>query len=463
MPTGFNVEAARKAGYSDDEILSHLTQSRAFNVNAAVQSGYSKQEIIDHLASTTPSGAKAQSVGPVSRFIKSAVDQVNPVTAIKGLAQAVAHPIETAKALGQAQGEVLQQAGEKIGEGDPYAGAAKILAYLIPILGPQLAKGGEQMQQGDIAGGLGTTAGIAANLAGPAALKAVAPRIGAALGPAAENVATRMYRSAMKPSTKLPLEQSAAAVKTGLREQIPVSAAGVEKLTNLVDDLNQNIAAKIAADPNRPISPVKAIQNTAELEKRFSQQVNPESDLAAIGSSRDEFLNRIITQGGVRNLTAEEAQAIKQGTYVQLRKKYGQLQGASVEAQKALARGLKEEIATQFPEIASLNAREAKLLALEPLLERAVARISNHQLIGIGTPIAGGAAKMITGSSGASAAMGALKAVIDNPAVKSRLAIALTRSGVPMKLAKARIAGYVNALGNAAAEAGQPPAAQTAQ
>lgn len=52
--SGFDVNAARQAGYSDDEILSHLTQTRSFDVTGALNAGYSKQDIIQHL-STTPS------------------------------------------------------------------------------------------------------------------------------------------------------------------------------------------------------------------------------------------------------------------------------------------------------------------------------------------------------------------------------------------------------------------------
>ena len=43
---------------------------------------------------------------------------------------------------------------------------------------------------------------------------------------------------------------------------------------------------------------------------------------------------------------AADAQAMKQGTYRALGDKaYGELKGASIEAQKAQARGLKEELA----------------------------------------------------------------------------------------------------------------------
>ena len=54
----FDIEGARKAGYSDDEIVQHLAQSRNFDVNGAVNAGYSKQEIIQHLSSMPSSQQK---------------------------------------------------------------------------------------------------------------------------------------------------------------------------------------------------------------------------------------------------------------------------------------------------------------------------------------------------------------------------------------------------------------------
>ena len=55
MPdNGFDVDGARKAGYSDDEILQHLTSTRNFDVAGALKAGYSKQEVIQHLATSSP-------------------------------------------------------------------------------------------------------------------------------------------------------------------------------------------------------------------------------------------------------------------------------------------------------------------------------------------------------------------------------------------------------------------------
>lgn len=46
----FDIDAARKAGYSDQEIADHLSQVANFDAGKARQSGYSDQEIIQHLS-----------------------------------------------------------------------------------------------------------------------------------------------------------------------------------------------------------------------------------------------------------------------------------------------------------------------------------------------------------------------------------------------------------------------------
>lgn len=271
-----------------------------------------------------------------------------------------------------------------------------------------------------------------------------------ALSPFTSALASRLYRSALKPSTTMAPEKVASLVKTGIENKIPVSEAGIEKLGALVDDLNQKISDVIASDPKRPISPQRPMQNIAELRSNFSKQVNPNADVKAVNQSGKEFLSKLRAgkSGAIRNMTAQEAQEMKQGTYRALGKKsYGELKGASVEAQKALARGLKEEITAQFPEIASLNAKDSALYDLQGPLERAVNRISNHQMIGIGTPLAAAGGAAATGKAKVGIVSGAIKAVLDDPVVKSRLAMMLSKSAkIPFSSAMSRVAAYAASL-----------------
>ena len=51
---GFDVEGARKAGYSEPEIVDHLAKQLNFDVAGAKKAGYSDAEILQHLSTTAP-------------------------------------------------------------------------------------------------------------------------------------------------------------------------------------------------------------------------------------------------------------------------------------------------------------------------------------------------------------------------------------------------------------------------
>lgn len=295
----------------------------------------------------------------------------------------------------------------------------------------------KDIQQGNVAGISGTATGLATQLA------LTKPLLKEAGAVRTSGMPERLYQSALKPSTTLPPAKVAGMVKTGLESEIPVSAAGAEKLGSLIDDLNAKITAKVQQS-GATVNKYAVASRLGETAQEFSQQVNPAKDLNAISRSGNEFLKMQPTE-----IPATQAQAIKQGTYQQIRKSYGQMSNATVESQKALARGIKEELATQIPEIGDLNAKESALLGLDKAMERAVGRIGNLNMMGIGTPIAAGAAGAITGRSSIGVISGIVKAVIDDPIVKSKIAIAMAKHG-SLAQAASRLAAYSAALGKAA-------------
>lgn len=261
------------------------------------------------------------------------------------------------------------------------------------------------------------------------------------------------YQSALKPSTTLAPAKVAGMVDTGLKQEIPVSKNGLDKLGDLLTDLHEKVADLIGSGQGKTVNPFKVTARLGDTAKRFATQVNPESDLNAVAASGNEFL-----RNNPGPIPAADAQAMKQGTYQQLSgKAYGEMQTATKEAQKALARGIKEELASQFPELSKLNSQESKLYDLEGSLEKAVQRVGNSQGIGLGTPTTAAAAKAITGSNKIAGTAGFLKAVLDNPAIKSRLAIAMFKSGVPMGAARARILAFENGLAQAALSPSNDP------
>ena len=58
---GFDVEGARKAGYSEPEIMDHLAKQSNFDIAGAKKAGYNDAEILQHL-STAASAPESRGV-----------------------------------------------------------------------------------------------------------------------------------------------------------------------------------------------------------------------------------------------------------------------------------------------------------------------------------------------------------------------------------------------------------------
>jgi hypothetical protein len=269
-----------------------------------------------------------------------------------------------------------------------------------------------------------------------------------------------LYRTALKPRINTPVEDVRQMVQTGLEHALPVSESGADKLQGLITDLQQAIESKTkaAAAAGVTLDPGSVASRTAEVEQRLGSpysQVNPVSDRQAIERSRAEFLAQHSTAGtpgvppqptglfdasGRPILTpakppaapaqipipADYAHQMKTGTYQKIREEYGSLSTAQVEAQKALARGLKEELTTAIPELSGLNEKQGKLLDLQPVLESAVNRAANRT--GWFKNMLTTAAATTVAGKPIGAVYSVLSAVLDDPAVRSRLAIAINKA-----------------------------------
>ena len=231
----------------------------------------------------------------------------------------------------------------------------------------------------EVAGGVG----YAANVAGQAIPTLFGgSMVGKAISPAIESGARSLMRSALKPGTKaVKTGDAAKAITTMLNEGISPTTGGLEKLRGLIGQVNDEIAGAIANSPATVDKGAVASRLYDTLGK-FEKQVNSASDTAAIRKAWDEFLAHPLLAGSSR-IPVQLAQDMKRGTYQQVRKKYGQLGSADVEAQKALARGLKEEIASTVPEVGAANARESDLLKALKLVEHRAAVEGNKNPMGL--------------------------------------------------------------------------------
>lgn len=74
------------------------------------------------------------------------------------------HPLDTAKSMINAQGELGERAGREFKAGDYKGAVAHGAEFLLPGIGPTLAHSGDQLESGDVAGGIGTMAGAGATM-----------------------------------------------------------------------------------------------------------------------------------------------------------------------------------------------------------------------------------------------------------------------------------------------------------
>ncbi len=382
----------------------------------------------------------------VGDTLKQYWDKINPVSGAQSVAQAVTHPIDTAKAYGEQNAKLADAAKESFKKGEYSQALRHTLSYFlngIPGIGSALDEAGNKAGAGDIKGAIADTAALATNIAGPKITEAVAPVVSRAVGSAAkatgEATAQRLMKSAIKPGpADVPEWRDIPMVlNTALKNEIPVTEAGANKLQALVADYAQKTKAAVDAralagytvDPGAVASRLDQINTASAL---------PEKEVASVNKAKAAFLAR---KGG-QPIPFDVAQEEKQGSYRKVGSTYGERSAIENESEKNLARGLMEEIHNQAPEVAQLDAKTSEFLSLQPALERAVRRAGNSDVIDLK-----GAAEV-----GAGGGLGLVARVLDYPGIKSKLAIAINkgsqRTAAPLSMAQsaAKAAAVLNQL-----------------
>lgn len=417
-------------------------------------------------------GSPAEDGSPVRRFMSNAAEMLNPITAVKGIASAVANPIDTYNTLVDASAEQFGKAGDAYNEGRYSEMVGHGLAGIVPGLGPVAANVGEQIAEGDVAGGLGATTGLltGAALAGPAART-----VGKATQPAAQAVGRRVYQSALKP-TKATLNDVRPApgmtaqetlLQTGLNEGVPITARGLRKVENLIDSLDAEVQARVRRiqASGEKVNPQLVENAIDDVVRDFTNQINAQPELAAIETVRRNFrTNPNVAQqvapaqpanfaaGQISGTPARTqagpidpviSQEMKSNTYKGLRGKFGRELSGTIEAEKAGARGLREGleqagIRAGVTDIADINAREGSLISLEHALTDALRRRGNYDVMGLKTAV-GATASVATND-----ALPLLVTLVDRfPGLVSRTGIWINRAGTTGRGASAAGRGAV--------------------
>ena len=206
-------------------------------------------------------------------------------------------------------------------------------------------------------------------LAGPATQQVVRP-IAQSSGEGLKRSAQSWMENALK-GTVNQVERGdvATAARELLKRNLSPNQKGIAAIEARLAQLQEEVANEIAGSTAQ-INKQKVIDRLQDVRDKFIKIVNPEADLETINVTGSRFAEHPLIPGEA--MSAQLAQDIKKGTYQELRNKYGQLGSAEVEAQKALARGLKEELDIAIPGIGVLNAEEAALYKTLGVAERRV-------------------------------------------------------------------------------------------
>ena len=306
-----------------------------------------------------------------------------------------------------------------------------------------VAKGASVANKASAAAKLGRAADVAGRLGlatDPLAmgLKGVGWGADALYGP--NGVAGRLYQSALKPSTAMPITDRNRLISTGLKERIVPTPKGFEKARGVIEKIGSDIDAKIAAAAaeGKTIDAVKIANDVyGDMDKLFSTQVAPSADRAAVFDTVLDF-----QEGHPGTLTIPEAHNLKKGTYRVLKDKAyrGELKSATTETQKALARGLKEQVEQAVPGVKELNARQGALLELIDPLERAAGRTGNWNMLSMPGLISGATVSTVNPAAGV--ALTGLTSAARSAPLKAHLAFALDSGDIPRKLHNLGVAGY---------------------
>lgn len=221
--------------------------------------------------------------------------------------------------------------------------------------------------------------------------------VGSVAAPVMGRLGAAMMQSAVKPGLKATVkavskgvtQENLPVVKTMLKEGINVTPGGIKKLNDIIGASNKEIADAIA-NTKGWIYPEAVADRLGPLEARMAKQVNPASDVANVKDAADQFLASR-SSGGMRPaspMSVAQAQEIKQGTYRSLGEKaYGELKGPQIEAQKTLARGLKEDIESEAMkngvDISKANAREGAALTARDAVAKRVAAAGNRDAVSL--------------------------------------------------------------------------------
>lgn len=263
--------------------------------------------------------------GELGAGVRAFAEQLNPVTALQGAATATAHPIQTVKAIGRAQGQLGIEAGEAFRAGDYLRAGRKALHWLLPVVGPALDVQAERLVKGEVGAGIGGTLGIAAGMVAPKIVPPAVTRVHRAVTRWDQSKATahgartvQAFQQAAPPSKATPYRlEDVQRAAPYLEGHSPSPITTLEQARDAADTAIGTVESNVAAAVARRGS--ARIGAYVEPRVRSALASNPRSGFATQGLeavyARYPQLrpSRVETGRMQRQLTLAEADRIRRG------------------------------------------------------------------------------------------------------------------------------------------------------
>lgn len=445
-----------------DSDFKALPQEEKIRVFSIIKPSQPQADTPQEIATEEQTGAQ---VGPVPPNAQSTITQGTvgeiPITksetltsAIKntpesaknlaaGFAQMIAHPIDTAKDVGELALGVISLAvpGEQNGEEkavqlgeylkNRFGGVEEIrntfatdpVGFAFDIMSATSGTG-TLLKASSKTAGIGEAMQKVGAIADPVSIAAKGVELGAKM--ISKSKPSDLYQSAVKFSTVMKNEERTRITNAALDNGIMPTLRGIEKVDDKINSLNLEIAELI--DEATKTGAKIPVDN---LFRQFDDLKDPDT-LGALAPNAIKSIDNVKKQLlktnrdlGRTEYTPSQMQELKKSIYKDLEDVYesNKTPRASKKAQMAVAKAAKESIEEIIPEVKLLNAEDGTLIELKKALERASNRITNHDFISIRTGITATAGGSIGGWPAAIAGMAA--GLFDHPIVKAKAAIVL--------------------------------------
>ena len=241
------------------------------------------------------------------------------------------------------------------------------------------------------------------------------------------SVAPMMYESAAKFSTTLSPTERARITETALKNQIPLDYSGLGKVQSKLTDLGDKMDNLItnATDQNIKIPATKVLESLKDVKKQSGGfKIEAAQDIKEINNIEKQF-KTYLKQNKITSVTPQQLQEFKADAYKRI--DFGRAPEkpslAKEEAYRAMAGSARQSLEEFMPELRDINAQYGALRELQPNLQKAVGRIENRDLLGLGATAKTGAGGALGGIPGALVGFG--QSLLDSPKVKGKAALEL--------------------------------------